>query len=695
MLSASDPELLYVSKEPDIAYLSEAYKRTQSDLGEWLDRRQRDYDTRHCLWSGKSDDFKKHASQSSTGEVFPWEGASDQEVKMADELISCRVAMCMNATRRAHIVATPTESSDVERANVVSMFLRWLINSKMQEFYPEIELGLNHLFEKGMMVHYCWYENQELKQQQTIKLEEIAQVLPQIAGAIQDGSMDEELSEALKTQFDISKSKARAMLKEMRKDGETTVPVTRQVVSRPKIKALAPDEDVFWPSYCIDPQEAPYMFHVVSMTPEQLKAKISTENWSEEFVDAAIDVAGQGENADDTLYQIRDDDEFTRTDDNSLVRIVYCYQRLLDEDNVPGIYCTIYQPNLPDLYAKHQLLDYTHGKYPFVVTTLEKTSKKLYSSRSYPELIESLQQVLKAETDAAVDAQSLTTLPPLEHPMGRAPTKWGPGVRVPYRTPGEYRFADTPRGSAVNIELRRYIAEQANRYFGRNAPGVDPVEAQMKQQEVIDKVFHHLKHVLDQVYSLYQQYGPDEEYFRVTGMQDMQKYAKGNPGERFDFYMQFDAATQDPEQMLERVKAIAQLGAQLDKNGTLDTERLLQIAVGQILPGAAESIMLPKETASQKAMDEERQTIAEIYAGVPPNVKPNDAHEMKLQIFQQWLAQPDVAQKVQQDPALQERIQNYLQQRQMQVQQKQNAEIGRLGAAPTQFGSTGAAQTGG
>ena len=695
MLSASDPELLYVSKEPDIAYLSEAYKRTQSDLGEWLDRRQRDYDTRHCLWSGKSDDFKKHASQSSTGEVFPWEGASDQEVKMADELISCRVAMCMNATRRAHIVATPTESSDVERANVVSMFLRWLINSKMQEFYPEIELGLNHLFEKGMMVHYCWYENQELKQQQTIKLEEIAQVLPQIAGAIQDGSMDEELSEALKTQFDISKSKARAMLKEMRKDGETTVPVTRQVVSRPKIKALAPDEDVFWPSYCIDPQEAPYMFHVVSMTPEQLKAKISTENWSEEFVDAAIDVAGQGENADDTLYQIRDDDEFTRTDDNSLVRIVYCYQRLLDEDNVPGIYCTIYQPNLPDLYAKHQLLDYTHGKYPFVVTTLEKTSKKLYSSRSYPELIESLQQVLKAETDAAVDAQSLTTLPPLEHPMGRAPTKWGPGVRVPYRTPGEYRFADTPRGSAVNIELRRYIAEQANRYFGRNAPGVDPVEAQMKQQEVIDKVFHHLKHVLDQVYSLYQQYGPDEEYFRVTGMQDMQKYAKGNPGERFDFYMQFDAATQDPEQMLDRVKAIAQLGAQLDKNGTLDTERLLQIAVGQILPGAAESIMLPKETASQKAMDEERQTIAEIYAGVPPNVKPNDAHEMKLQIFQQWLAQPDVAQKVQQDPALQERIQNYMQQRQMQVQQKQNAEIGRLGAAPTQFGSTGAAQTGG
>jgi septation ring formation regulator EzrA len=78
------------------------------------------------------------------------------------------------------------------------------------------------------------------------------------------------------------------------------------------------------------------------MTPEQLRSKISTENWSEEFVDAAIELAGQGEDTDENIYQLREDDEFTRTDDNSLVRIVYCYQRLLDEDNVPGIYCTIY-----------------------------------------------------------------------------------------------------------------------------------------------------------------------------------------------------------------------------------------------------------------------------------------------------------------------------------------------------------------
>ena len=686
MQSASDPELLYVSKEPDISYLSETYRRTQADLGEWLDRRQRDYDVRNCMWSGKSDDFKKHSNLSQTGDVFPWDGASDQEIRMVDNQINKCVAMVMNAVRQAHIVATPTESGDIERANVISMFLRWLINTKMEEFYDQLELGLNHFFEKGLMCHYVWYDSQDLKQQQTIRFDEIAQALPSIAEVIQDGSMDEELSATLKDQFNVSKSKAKAMLRELRKDGTTTIPVTRQVVNRPRLKALAPDEDVFWPNYTIDPQEAPYVFHVLHMTPEQLRAKIASEGWDEEFVEKAMELS-QHTQRDDTLYNIRQMDEVIRDDDET-IRIVYCYQRLLDEDDIPGIYCTIMHPDVPDLYAKHELLDYAHGKYPFVITKYEQTSKRLYSSRSIPELGEPLQQVMKIETDAMIDRQSLATLPPLEHPLGRPPTKWGPGVRVPYRTPGEIRWADTPRFDGGNVEVRRYIQEMFDKYFGNLAPGVDQVESQNKQQAVINKVFTHLKYVFDQVYTLYQQYGPDAEFFRVTGMQDVQKFSKGNANERFDFYLQFDVATQDPQQMLERVKAIAELAPILDRSGTLDSERLLQLAVGQIMPGASEKIMIPKETASQKAVEEERQTIAELVAGVPPNVRPQDAHEMKMQVFQQWLSQPDIQQKAQQDPALQERIQNYMQQRQMQITQKQNAQIGRLGATPTQFGQT-------
>lgn len=167
----------------------------------------------------------------------------------------------------------------------------------------------------------------------------------------------------------------------------------------------------------------------------------------------------------------------------------------------------------------------------------------------------------------------------------------------------------------------------------------------------------------------------------------MQRFDKGSPSERYDFWLNFDIATQDPEHIVERVDAIAKLGQALDKSGTLDTEALLQMAVEQIGPGWGERVILPKETATQKAVEEERMAIAQITSGIDLDVKPNDAHEVKMQIFQQWLQQPDIQEKISQDEGLQARIENYAQKRMFQMQQIQNAAIGRLGGTPSQFGA--------
>ena len=64
----------------------------------------------------------------------------------------------------------------------------------------------------------------------------------------------------------------------------------------------------------------------------------------------------KGWDNDENLYP-RESDEFTRDNENSLIRIVYCYQRLLDEDNIL-VFTAPFTPNISDLYAKHQLMDY-------------------------------------------------------------------------------------------------------------------------------------------------------------------------------------------------------------------------------------------------------------------------------------------------------------------------------------------------
>lgn len=685
--SLNDEEILEVSGQPDVNVLIDLYKETQNDLGDWLQQRQRDYETRRNIWEGKSYDFRKHAVDSETGQVFPFDGAADHEILEIDDHIRAHKSMLMNSLRRAHIVATPVEHNDVQRASVISNFMRWLINAKMTEYYDEMDFAADNFLEKGMMVTYTYWDSADRTMQREISLEELQGMFGPQMEAFMTGEMDDQLVQMLIEGVDVSEKKARKMLDEIRTEGKTTIPMTVQSRNQPCIRTLAPDEDFFLPPWAIDSQKVPYAFHVIPMTPEEIKSRGEKEGWDEEFVEAASELSGT---------RVMDDVQFYRQEENyqmedyndDTVRIVYCYQRLLDEDNVPGIYCTIFAYGVPELYGKHYLLDYAHGEFPFTVTPLERTTKRLYGSRSYPEIAASAQQIIKAETDASIDNLSMSTLPPLLHPPGKRPTRWGPGVQVSVFRPDQYQYAPTPPNNPASFAMREEVRMMTNKYFGRNDQEADPVEIQAKQQDLVNRFLGHQKKVFNQVYSLYQQFGQDAEYFRVVGVNQMEKYEKGRPGERFDFWIEFDVTTQDPAQMVERVKGIAQLAQILGKGTTLDGDKLFQIGVGALMPGASDQVIMPAEQGIEKAQAEERQAIAELVAGTPPNVRENDSHQAKLQVFEQWLQRPDTQQKMQANEALAADVQNYYKQRQFQLQQQQNAVTGRLGGQNTGYGMT-------
>jgi len=55
-------------------------------------------------------------------------------------------------------------------------------------------------------------------------------------------------------------------------------------------------------------------------------------------------------------------------------------------------------------------------------------------------------------------------------------------------------------------------------------------------------------------------------------------------------------------------------------------------------------------------------------------------------MIQAYVQQPDIMQRAQQDEAFGARLQKYMEQYSFQLQQMQNAEIGRIGTAPAQMG---------
>jgi len=668
--------LIYVEKEPDVGSLSYAYETALLDLDEYFQSCLRSYDERRNIWEGKSDDLRKHGSN-----AFPWEGASDQEVNVIGERIDTYVALFDQALQRSHIKAFPTSMASMPRAAMVSGFLKWMRSSYIPNFREHMELGANYLLEKGLMISYVGWQRESRSYLQTMTLDEVAQAAPEMVDLLMDENATEMALGLILTAFPaLSGKRARKALKDLRSKGEAQIPVPRVTVDRPVVHSCAPDGEVIFPPYVSDPQRSPYIFWRTFLTAQELEKKVTNEGWDEEWVDYAIEhLRGK-----DSMYLDGEKQKnVTRlpiTDDNDLVMVVYGYQRLIDEeDGSEGIYCTVFHPSAEG-YAKHELLN-GYDDYPFVVTRLSNNQKRMYEVQTFGDILRGAQLQIKTERDSRVDRASLATLPPLMHPAGKPPSDWGPGRRVPYRRLGEIQWGPTPPLDPGSVEVEASMIGQADRSVGL---ALDNPLSAMRQQYFVSKFLDHVRDVLNLAWKLYQRMGPDEVFFQVTGNPNPQIMTKGSPDENFSIVVNFDSQSNDPETAETQLKNMVSL-VQLDRNGIMDVNKLLEFTASSINPIFADYVLQPAEEAQQKVMKNVTDDLAKIFAGIEVPAQPNGA-QIAMQMLQAYVQQPDVAARAQQDEAFAARLQKYMEAYQFQLQQAQNAEIGRIGTAPAQMG---------
>jgi hypothetical protein len=222
---------------------------------------------------------------------------------------------------------------------------------------------------------------------------------------------------------------------------------------------------------------------------------------------------------------------------------------------------------------------------------------------------------------------------------------------------------------------------QADRAVGLDL--TNPLSAAL-QQFFIGKFLDHVKDVLTMAWKLYQRMGPDEIFFQVTGNPNPQVMTKGSPDENYSIMVSFDSLASDPETAETQLKNMVQL-VQLDRNGIMDVNKLLEFAASSINPIFADYVLQPAEEAQQKVQKSVTDDLAKIFAGIEVPAQPNGA-QIAMQMVQAYVQQPDVAARAQQDEAFAARLQKYASQYQFQLQQAQNAEIGRIGTAPAEMG---------
>jgi hypothetical protein len=120
---------------------------------------------------------------------------------------------------------------------------------------------------------------------------------------------------------------------------------------------------------------------------------------------------------------------------------------------------------------------------------------------------------------------------------------------------------------------------------------------------------------------------------------------------------------------------------QMDVNGIVDRDEALAFTFDLIDPNSGERLLKPAEAASQQEIEDEQSVFAKLFAGVPVDIKPGQAYQLRLRVLQNIMAQnPSAQRRYQEDEQFKAIVDRRVKQLSFQLQQAENAIIGRLGA---------------
>jgi hypothetical protein len=522
-----------------------------------------------------------------------------------------------------------------------------------------------------------------------------------------------EYGDELLEDFELAKKTARRLARELREEGRTKIPVPGIQRNRPVFMALALDEDFFFPNDATDLENARALFWREWITEEQLRERVVSKEWDADWVEyvakhgkgtvgpnaqpagaASGSYTGGAQSHGKTLLETK-----------NLYGILHCFEKRSNEDGVPGIYYTVIHPGIQELLKKSpvnakvpdhaftELLNYAHGEYPFTLFRREHLSRRIDDSRGYGEVAFPWQRVVKTELDMRTDRNTLATNPPLHHPKGRPPAKWGPGVKVPGQK-SDYQYAEIPQWDPGSENNSKDVYVMADRYFGRQHEGMDPVRMQVLQQSTVDNWLSCWALAITQMWQLMQQFLPDQISYRMIGDAKGQTIhtTRAEIQGKFDISVKFDTEMLDDQKRQQKTAGIIDLVEKLDTEGVTDHSALLALMLGWIDPDVPETILKPAENATAQEVEDEKTVFARMWAGVGTDVKPGQAYQLRLQVLQDCIGGKDPAtgapknpaamQRYQQDEQFKNLVDARMQQLNFQVEQRQNAVIGRLGGKP-------------
>lgn len=691
-----------IGTDPNLPLLLTELQSSIAEAGWFIQQMARDYNTRFALWDGQSHDGRKHKVQLGR-EAFPFEGASDQRIRLADEFINEDVKMLKTAWRRSVIQTTAIGSNNIASAQKVTWLMEWLFKNHLKaETDCEVELLANWRQTHGLAVMGVFWEQErrlEMKQLDAFVLRDAAiaaaeqgdpgalLMMEKIMDPLQEPAMVEMLQQMAPI---LDAQGARKVLRDLRYLRTAEIPVAYPIKSLPRLMALRPFVDVFWQAGAKSLQRSRWVAHSEWLTETELRDRVVTDGWDADFVTKAIEQKGKSALAgvdnftmDWTINRSRT--STGQNDYRDLIQVFHFYRKGIDRrTGVPALYCTIASPAVKDSYARHELAPYQHGKYPYVEFVRERIDGPMTESRGMADILAPSQNEVKAQRDARTDVTSITTMPPALVPMSRAKTRlsFGPGTQHGVRKPGEISWMTPPMNDGRSVEMERAVRASADRYSGRFGDNTPPVIAQLFAQDLTESFLGEMAAVGQMTLQLAQQYLTDMQVMRVVGNLAQPFHIDRDQIQgQFDMQLTFDARLIDMEFVQQKMAAFEKL-LNADQMGVIDRAGYIAIAATWLDPNLAERVVRSPDAAAQSEAADEKNNLSLIINGIEPQmVEAGQNYGLRLQTLEETLrANPIMPQLIEAREDRKALLEARIKHLNFMIQQQQNASTGRTGA---------------
>lgn len=688
-----------------------------SDIGSnVLSERTNNADTRFCTWAGQSADGRKRRAAMGK-DVFPFEGASDTRVRLADKIINEHVQEYITAATRAIPRVMGTESNDEALAGRIGMLVKWLIKSQWGPDYLQ-ELELLAQWMEGdtpavAVLGVFWTEEHAVENRQVTRESIMAEYLQRLAPALTDpatmeaaaGDLQQLLMDPARTEEvqgiltalypNLTGRRARQATAELISEGEVDVPVPYVRRRIPELQALRLYEDIFFRSNVTDLKNAPRVYLRRWLTRAEVREWAGRDEWADEFVQELLGAEGEkGKEglsglSDTSLQQLED---ITRASDvleprKGLYEVMWCYSRGVLKDGTIGVFYRVFNGLCETPATERRLLEDNTGRYPFVAFARERLTRRLIDSRSVSELVLTQQSSLKMVADSVEDHVQVLTNPPVIKPRGSPKYSMciTPFGEIEAGQRDQVKFLDRPTYPVAAEKHRDYVQWEVDDYFGRENALVPETRSVLARQMRINRWLGSLGEGVMLAVQLCQRYMSDEDVQRVSGATWTDRSTKEIQG-RFDLHMSFDVRDLDAEFLVKKGEMIMKYARPLDTKATVPWEMMVRNMLEAIDPNWAD-MMPPAEQVSGQVLKDEQLAYMKILSGIEPDLPEKiEAPQMRLQVIAQAhrprLQNPEAFPPI--SAMSQAMLQNRVKYLEQQSTQEENAVIGRVGAKPVE-----------